>query len=97
MFLETMTVLLAALVLVVKYATSKHIAVLHRRKLEAENLCYQNEQRFKQCRKERRAAEEQEKEVQKEVHLWEGQVAGLKEDLSEQEDRNRELEEQIEL
>ena len=96
MFLEVLTVLLLALVIAVKYVTVAHKNRLNQRRLEAENLRKKNEMRHKAVGNERKAAEAQEEQVQKEIKLYEDHLEKVRGELLEQQERNRELEEQIE-
>ncbi|MDP6777201.1 MAG: hypothetical protein QGI83_10595 [Candidatus Latescibacteria bacterium] len=96
MFLQTVTVILLALVIAVKYLTLVHKNRINQRRVEAENLRNKNEMRYKAMTKERKTAETEEENVQKEVKLLEEHLDHLKGELLEQQERNKELEEQIE-
>lgn len=96
MFVEVLTVLLLALVIAVKYVTIAYKNKLNQRRIEAQNLQNRNEMRYKAIGKERKAVEAEEKGVQKEVKLLEEHLEHVKGELLEQQERNKELEEQIE-
>lgn len=96
MFLQGLTVALLAVVIAVKYLTMVHKARLNQRRVEAENLRNKNEMRYKAMTKERKTAETEETNVQKEVKLLEEHLEHVKGELLEQQERNKELEEQIE-
>ena len=95
MFLELITLLVILTVLGIKWLTTTHKAALRRRLVEAEVLRTKNEQRYKLFQKERQAAEAEEKGVRKDLELLTGHLNEQQELLSEQEARNRELQEQI--
>ena len=96
MFLEMVTLALLGLVVGVKYVTTVHRNRLNQRFVEAETAGNRNEQRYRAVRSEREAAEGEEIEAQKSQQMMEGKLGEAQEELLEQENRNRELTEQIE-
>lgn len=91
MVLEVITLGILALVLVVKYGTTAHLAKLHHRQLELDNECQQYQSRYKALVSERKAAEGEEKNIQANIVKLEVQLEDVRVQLSEQEERNREL------
>ena len=91
MFLEFLTLVVLALVLLVKYGTSAHMVKLNQRQLELENKCKEFQGRYRTLVQERKAAEGEEKELKAILQGLENRLNDLKGKLSEQEERNREL------
>jgi septal ring factor EnvC (AmiA/AmiB activator) len=95
MFLEGATIFLMLLVLATKYLTVVHMNKLNQRLVEAENDLQRNQARLAQHTKERQAAEAQEKALQREKTGLEAEAENLREDLTEQVDRNKDIEDRI--
>ncbi len=96
MILEIMTLVLLAAVLLTKYGTTAHIIRLNQRQAELENECNQYTTQYKALMRERETAEVEEKQVFQNVQMLEYEMEELKIKLSDQEERNQELQERIE-
>ena len=91
MVLEMVTLAILALVLIVKYGTSAHLAKLNQRQLELDNQCQQFQSRYKGLATERKAAEGEERRIQSNIAKLEAKRDDVKDDLADQEERNRDL------
>ena len=91
MVLEVITLAVLALVLIVKYGTSAHLAKLNQRQLELDNECQQYQSRYKALVTERKASEGEERNIQANIAKLEAQLEDIRSELNEQEERNRDL------
>ena len=91
MVLEVITLIVLAMVLVVKYGTSAHLVKLNQQQLELDNVCQQHQSRYKVLVTERKASEGEEGNIQANIAKLEAQLEDVKSELAEQEERNREL------
>lgn len=91
MVLEIITLAVLALVLLVKYGTTAHLVKLNQRQLELENNCQQFQTRYKALVTERKAAEGEERNIQTNIAKLEAQLEEVKQELQDQEERNRDL------
>jgi len=91
MVLEVVTLVVLALVLIVKYGTSAHLVKLNQRQLELDNECQQHQSRYKALVTERKASEGEERNIQTNIAKLEAQLEDVRNELAEQEERNREL------
>lgn len=91
MVLEVITLIILAMVLVVKYGTSAHLVKLNQRQLELDNVCQQHQSRYKALVTERKASEGEERNIQANIAKLESQLEDARSELAEQEERNREL------
>ncbi len=95
MFLEILTLLVLALVILIKYATAKHIGALNHEKLELENVCRYNEGLYRQLSQERQNSEAEEESLKNGRSALETNLEELQQALAKQKERNQELGEQI--
>jgi peptidoglycan hydrolase CwlO-like protein len=91
MVLEMVTLAILAAVLIVKYGTSAHLAKLNQRQLELDNQCQQFQSRYKALAADRKATEGEERRIQTNIAKLEAKLEDVKDDLADQEERNRDL------
>ncbi len=82
MFLETVTFLMLALVLALKYGTVTRIVQLNQRYREAEGKCKRGEEKLKVQRNERRAVEREETALTRQQINLEGEIERTEGELS---------------
>ena len=95
MILETITLAVLGVVLLVKYGTATHIAKLNQRELELKNICQEFRGRQKSLLEERKAAEHEERDLRAKMAGLETNLEDLRSELQEQDERNRELRDRI--
>ena len=91
MVLELITLVILAIVLLVKYGTSAHIVKLNQRQLVLDNECQQHQTRYTALVKERKAAEGEERNIRMNITKLEARLEEVRSELAEQEERNRDL------
>jgi|SaaInl7_200m_RNA_FD_contig_21_1859329_length_769_multi_11_in_0_out_0_1 hypothetical protein len=96
MFLEMMTLAIIVFVLAVKWVTTKHKSSLRQRLIVADVNRTRNEQRYKLFQKEHQAAQAEEAGAKRDLEMLTSHLKDQQEELEDQEERNRELREQIE-
>jgi hypothetical protein len=89
--LETVTLLLLALVLVTKYMTSVHMRRIRLTQVELENLCQRHRRDYDQLFRDRQTGEGIVEKLKQERSQLEAQLAQKREAVDEQNELNREM------
>lgn len=95
MVLETITLVVLASVLLIKYGTSTHISKMNQRHLELQNQCQEYQGKHNSLMQERKAAEGEERDLRLKMASLETNLEDLRGELEEQDERNRELQDRI--
>ena len=91
MVLEVVTILFLAVVILAKYLTSKLTFRLTMRHAEADNASRRHQARYRKVSRDREVAENEEKSLLKQQTDIQERLQQLGEELSEQQQRNQEL------
>ena len=95
MTMGSLTIVLFAMVIVMRYYTLRQTNSLTHRRLRLENTCTSNQQRYQAAQKARKAAERQEESVRTQIGTVEMQLEELKQEMLEEDKRVSDLEAQL--
>ena len=95
MIFEAMTLVVLAAALLAKYITATHIAKLNQRELELYNECQEHQGRQKALIEERKVVEDAERDLRVKMAKLQINLDELQGELTDQEERNRELQDRI--
>jgi len=95
MVLETLTLIVLASALLIKYGTSTHLSKLNQRQIELQNLCQEYQGRHNSLVEEHKVAEQEERDLKLKIASLETNLEDLQGGLEEQEERNRKLSDRI--